>query len=111
MPNAQGKAAQGSKSADAGKKQAGLQINPESLTIGALTVKMTEGKVVHRCSSQLIGDILVEELPSSEAGCVVRRMRFMSNLDLEQVVGLASLWAIHRNAGHQWDIHRNAGHQ
>ena len=58
-------------------------ISLESLTLISNTL-MKKGKVVHRCSSQYIGDIVVEELPSKSDGCIVRRMRFLSNLDLEQ---------------------------
>jgi hypothetical protein len=45
-----------------------------------------QAKVIHRRDSKLNGDILVEELVVKGAppGTVVRRMRFMSNLELEQ---------------------------
>ena len=58
-------------------------LSLEQLSLESNT-SMTRGKVVHRRSSQYIGNILVEELPSSTEGCIVRRMRFLSNLDLEQ---------------------------
>jgi hypothetical protein len=69
-------------------KQDEKQKDTTDLTLDGLSLEsntsMTRGKVVHRRSSQYIGDVLVEELPSSSEGCIVRRMRFMSNLDLEQ---------------------------
>ncbi len=55
----------------------------DSLSLESNTT-MARGEVVHRCSSKYIGDVLVEEIPSKSDGGIVRRMRFVSNLDLEQ---------------------------
>eukprot|EP00288_Rhodomonas_lens_P015515 CAMPEP_0177708198 /NCGR_PEP_ID=MMETSP0484_2-20121128/10153_1 /TAXON_ID=354590 /ORGANISM="Rhodomonas lens, Strain RHODO" /LENGTH=362 /DNA_ID=CAMNT_0019219755 /DNA_START=145 /DNA_END=1233 /DNA_ORIENTATION=+ len=52
-----------------------------------LTFSMQKAAVVHRRESEMNGDILVEELvrsPSDKSGVIVRRMRFLSNLELEQ---------------------------
>jgi hypothetical protein len=60
------------------------ELGLDSLSLESNTT-MARGQVVHRCSSKYIGDVLVEEIPSkADGGGVVRRMRFVSNLDLEQ---------------------------
>jgi hypothetical protein len=78
MPNGTSKAL-ASKLSKAEAESFGL----DSLSLDSNTI-MARGEVVHRCSSKYIGDVLVEELPSKSDGGIVRRMRFVSNLDLEQ---------------------------
>jgi hypothetical protein len=49
-----------------------------------LSLSMREAKVICRRPSEVNGDILIEELLDSSGGTTVRRMRFCSNLVLEQ---------------------------
>ena len=69
-------------------KSCSTSNDPDNLNLDAMDFSsntcMRKGKVVHRRSSKFSGDIIVEELPSKFTGCVIRRMRFLSNLDLEQ---------------------------
>jgi hypothetical protein len=79
-------ASNGSKSKDLANRKSNSESDElgfDSLSLESNTT-MARGEVVHRCSSEYIGDVLVEELPSKSVGGIVRRMRFVSNLDLEQ---------------------------
>eukprot|EP00802_Teleaulax_amphioxeia_P017844 Tamp_18011.p1 GENE.Tamp_18011~~Tamp_18011.p1 ORF type:complete len:430 (+),score=109.91 Tamp_18011:26-1291(+) len=84
-PDASPDASSGSSSGSGSREHAAESLGAEISE--RLTLSMQDARVICRRPSALNGDILVEELldePSGNVGTTVRRMRFCSNLALEQ---------------------------